>query len=172
MDTILIVNACIFFLLFLGAQKLVLKISNKLTSYYWLVISAILLSFLNCVITGMYLWIMDYTLLNILFVSFISLITTILLLGFYLLTFYSYCESSITIKLLSLIAEHKNGISIHQLDNIYNKEKIINRRLNRLTIQHAIEQDADIYRLNKIPYVFTIRRLIQSSISFLFPKKH
>ncbi len=170
MDIILISTTLVSCVLFLCLQRFILKYTNKLTSYYWLVLCAILIAILNCLLIGLTLVVLQYPLINILFYASVSLCINLIVLAFYLLTFYSYTESSITIKLLSLIAQHKKGITVHNLQKLYNKEVIINRRLNRLETQHALLKDKNDYILNTIPFMFKIRRLIQLSIFILFPK--
>lgn len=78
-------------------------------------------------------------------------------------------ESSITVKIFSLIAGQQNSISKTNLLNKYNKKTIVQKRINRLKKQRMLFESKKNYTLIKIPTIFKIRRHIQQSIKLLFP---
>lgn len=88
----------------------------------------------------------------------------------YLLTIYSFLESSITVKLFSLIAkEGEKGISIRELKKSYGLHAIVNRRLERLHTVGTVRIENDIVYLKKPNTMFVLRAKIHQILDIFFP---
>jgi len=88
----------------------------------------------------------------------------------YILTVFSYIESSITIKLFAIIGEHeRSGLTRKDLERIYSKDYIVKRRLKRFLAMHVVEREHMMFTLSKRLNSFALRDRIVSLMNVLFP---
>lgn len=89
----------------------------------------------------------------------------------FLLSAYSYVESSITIKLFSLIAgAGEKGISKSQVFHIYNKDVIVQRRISRLTAEGIIRKKNGRYSLIPGASPFSFRNSVFTIFQWVYGK--
>jgi hypothetical protein len=88
----------------------------------------------------------------------------------YLLSVYSFFESSITVKLLSIISEHSDkGIAIDYFSKTYNWKYIIDRRLIRFLALNQIQYVDNHYQLSQNISAFSIRSIFSKFFRIFFP---
>jgi hypothetical protein len=88
----------------------------------------------------------------------------------YILTVFSYIESSITIKLFAIIGGHEpEGLTRKELEHIYSKDYIVKRRLKRFLAMRVVERDHLMFTLSKKMNSFALRDRIVSLMNIVFP---
>lgn len=93
-----------------------------------------------------------------------------LLIIIYILSIFSYIESSITLKLIHIIGlAGAKGLSRNELANIYNKEYIVMRRINRFIENKIVIKQSNCYQRNKNLSLFDLRSLVIKAFIFMFP---
>lgn len=104
--------------------------------------------------------------------SLLTAFLVILVVGAYLLSIYSYLESSITLRLLTLIGDTgKHGISTTKLKKHYNLSHIVIRRLDRFLVSKEIVREGIYYKKGKKILSFVFRERVYAAIKIFFPKE-
>ena len=102
-----------------------------------------------------------------------ALVVTILLgllISMYLLSIYSYSQSSISLRLLYLIGKNRKGVSLKELLSQYNLEQIVDRRLQLFLSTGALSFNGKkYYRTGRIS-PFSIRQIFFKCIDRIFPE--
>lgn len=97
-----------------------------------------------------------------------SFTITSLLTGIYIIGIFGIIESSIRIKILSLVAQTKtSGITYKEINKVYNKQIIINKRLLRLLNSGDIRLIEGKYYAPKLVSVFQLITQITRCIDYL-----
>jgi hypothetical protein len=88
----------------------------------------------------------------------------------FILTCFSNVESSITVKLFSLIVqEGREGITRGKLRQQYDRRKIVERRLDRFVDMKDIEKRKGLYIKKQRVGAFYVREYILHILRLLFP---
>ena len=99
----------------------------------------------------------------------VSVIYT-LVVGIYIICIFSVIESSVTIKLLSVIGGYEtHGVSTRTLMTQINAGMIVNRRLQRLVYLGTVKKDGELYSLTNTKSSFIVREYIFRIVQLLFP---
>lgn len=85
----------------------------------------------------------------------------------YTLTVFSYIESSITIKLFSLIGQKDR--TRQELRQIYSKRHIVHRRLDRFLMINVIEKNAMLFQKTSRLTLFSVREWFILFMNKIFP---
>lgn len=101
--------------------------------------------------------------------AFINSLLLLATIAIYLLSIYSYIESSITVRIFSLIGERKQKeITMEKLEQLYNVERIVTRRLDRFVAINEVSFDGVRYtKVQKISE-FVIRDYIHAFVHVFF----
>lgn len=92
------------------------------------------------------------------------------LVGIFMLTVFSYIESSVTLRLLSLIAKNgKDGITRNQIHMLYSKEMIISKRIQWFLSTKVIEKNGFAYVSKKGITMFHMRERVVQLMNQWFP---
>ncbi|MCX8009359.1 MAG: hypothetical protein N3A54_06735 [Patescibacteria group bacterium] len=88
----------------------------------------------------------------------------------YIVSIFSYLDSSITVKLFFLIIQRgKHGIKKKELMKMYSTRDIVKRKLDRLVAIGVLKNNQDTYEIMHRLNVFMIREKIFSFIKDMFP---
>jgi hypothetical protein len=88
----------------------------------------------------------------------------------YILSIFSYLESSITVKLFMIIAGKKSaGIKRKEIRYLYAKRHIVSRRLKRFVATDIVRKKGLFYEKSPRINAFVIREAVYSVMRTLFP---
>jgi len=108
--------------------------------------------FLKITVTG------KYTVGSIVFCSAVSLMIYALLVYLYSLYFFGVAESSIRIRILYEVAKRApHWVSLDQINNDYNEDTIIRKRLSRFVNSGEIKVQRGKYSINKRFSIFFLQ---------------
>lgn len=97
------------------------------------------------------------------------LVIASLLTGIYIIGIFGIIESSIRIKLLNLVTQAKtSGITYKDITNVYNKQIILNKRIQRLQSSGDIIRVAGKYYAPKRFSAFFLVAQITKFIAYLY----
>jgi len=162
MDGAIILTWSLSMIVFSVLQSIGLRRVDRRTSSVWQRKIAIIFLCLPAFLFICLMLTFSYPLSSVLFgggMIMILISGTVLL---YLLSFYSYVESSITVKLLTLIG-------LHQPLSHYGKKIIVVRRLERLVAIGQIRQIGALYAYSDVVTAFSLRHGVSRLITFFFP---
>jgi hypothetical protein len=106
---------------------------------------------------------------EVLFCVSISVLLYLVVSAFYLYIIFSGFESSITLGLLNVIAENKNGCTEEELFSTFTISQIVTQRLNRFVATGEIQKDGAYFKRTAHTSVFGVREYIAYIIKVVFP---
>lgn len=160
--------ACIA--VYIGIQLFCLRRISWQFSASWQMIIALVFSGFTFVISiyASYLLIREPSM--VILSSFLSTLLVIISMGIYMMSIYSYVESSITLKLFMLIGKSLHGVTAKCLRKEYNLAIIVQRRIERLICSGDIVMNKSMINLAEGYSLFSIRKqFIQQIVKKLFP---
>lgn len=170
MEQNIIAICLISFLLYFIVQVLLLKRVKRSMNSLWQIRMLFLFTLLPAVLMGT-VAIMNH--ISVSFAVIYGLLTAVIIglfLVIYLLTVYSYLESSITVKLFMLIADSQNRyVTEKNLHTYYSKQAIIRRRLERFVAIGQIRKEKNKYYAQTETSVFNFRSAFHHIFCFFFP---
>ena len=169
MDIFLVSLFLLYLIFYFGVQSLLFRTIDRYASVLWqmkLLIGGGTLSFL---LTFLILVLDGWSFLNSIFGSSLISFLYSLSISIYLLSVYSYIESSITVKIFTLVGEKTEGISRRQLLKVYNLRVIVKRRIRRFLVQGEITQKGKWYARVSGTSIFSVRERLNKLILFFFP---
>lgn len=153
MDAWILITGTAAFILFLVSLIVVFRLTRKQDALSWIVRMALLCGCIVCIMGGKEA-LLVYTLETFL----------------YIFTVFSVFEASLTIRFLIEIAQTgERGINADDLLKRFNRQMIIQRRIERFLRSGDLVEDHTRYRMNTRASYFQLRELMINELRWLFP---
>lgn len=168
MDTIIVLLSGCFIFIYLAIQRIYLKTIPFEKRVAWQKKITILITTLSFFCS--FVFIQQQQIISTLEASCIVALIVCLFCIVYVLSIFSFFESSITIKILSLFPIDKRPISRNNIRTSYSLHEIIARRLKRLVFEGILTKEKNKYIYRKTPYsLFILREYLYTATQWLFP---
>lgn len=169
MDTIILLLTFCFLFAYVFIQRIYLKKIPFEKRVAWQKKILILITLCSFICSSVILQ-QRYSLLLAFEVSFIISLIVGLCCVVYILSIFSFLESSITIKILSLFPSNQQQITRNHILSTYSIHEIISRRLKRFVFENVLTQKKLVYTYKEQPYsLFIIREYFYTVTQWLFP---